>query len=351
MRRLVFAAIAATAIAAPLPAHAVINGGPADRTQTKWFVSYGVDGGRCGGAIIDSRWIVTAAHCAQFFTTWQKLDVRVNPARFGKGATYAVDRALINPGFEPGLQLPSDIALLHVTRELPGARILLNADPEVPRKGQKLRAFGFGATSRTSTGSPTLRVADVLDQSGPRRSCGSWGRKRFNPAIQVCANNPDKRIDTCGGDSGGPLIAGKRRLVGIVSSGADFCNGNPKKPGIYTRVSAFTDWIEQAKTAPQIVVASQACPVPDRACELARGNTVTFEVRNAGQGTATWRATGVPSSLTLSSAGGTLAAGQSMKVTVTAVSPAKVCAPFEIRGDNLRPVTFKIFVNGGFDGC
>ncbi len=350
MRRFVIAAAACT-LAAPLPAHAVINGGPTDQTQTKWFVSYGVEGGRCGGAIIDTRWIVTAAHCAEYFTTWQKLDVRVNPARFGKGATYSVDRAIINPGFEPGLQLPNDIALLHVTRDLPAARVLLNSNAAVPRKGQKLRAFGFGATSRTSTGSATLRVADVLDQSGPNGACGSWGRKRFNPAIQVCANDPGRRIDTCGGDSGGPLIAGKRRLVGIVSSGANYCNGNPKKPGIYTRVSAFTDWIAQAKTAPQIVVTSAACPPPDRACELAKGKTLTLEVRNAGQGTATWRLSRVPSSIAVSSTGGSLVSGQSATLTVTALTGVKVCAPVVISGDNLPAVTYKVYVNGGFDGC
>jgi secreted trypsin-like serine protease len=48
------------------------------------------------------------------------------------------------------------------------------------------------------------------------------------------------------GDSGGPLLYqqanGRWSVVGIVSGGQG-C-GDPTKPGIYTRVSAYVDWIK-----------------------------------------------------------------------------------------------------------
>ena len=53
--------------------------------------------------------------------------------------------------------------------------------------------------------------------------------------------------DSCNGDSGGPLIARRDRkssmfLWGIVSSGTRVCGSG--KPGIYTRISHYGDWIK-----------------------------------------------------------------------------------------------------------
>lgn len=66
---------------------------------------------------------------------------------------------------------------------------------------------------------------------------------------QVCAGG-EQGLDSCNGDSGGPLMAQDRSdsknpiqyLVGIVSFGPRQC-GTRGWPGVYTRVSAFTDWI------------------------------------------------------------------------------------------------------------
>lgn len=76
----------------------------------------------------------------------------------------------------------------------------------------------------------------------------------FNVTIsrkQLCAGGEEK-IDSCNGDSGGPIMIADSDsngfsstvyyLVGIVSHGPRKC-GTKDWPGVYTRVSAYLDWI------------------------------------------------------------------------------------------------------------
>lgn len=67
---------------------------------------------------------------------------------------------------------------------------------------------------------------------------------------QLCAGGVEGK-DSCVGDSGGPLMStgtsprdGRTRyfIAGVVSFGPETC-GTKDWPGVYTRVSYYTDWI------------------------------------------------------------------------------------------------------------
>lgn len=66
----------------------------------------------------------------------------------------------------------------------------------------------------------------------------------------MCAGSMNGDKDACGGDSGGPLMhqvneGSNFRVyqIGIVSYG--FKCAEPGYPGVYTRITAFIDWIEK----------------------------------------------------------------------------------------------------------
>jgi secreted trypsin-like serine protease len=98
---------------------------------------------------------------------------------------------------------------------------------------------GWGSTSEIGDTVDTLRAASVPIVSDS--TCGSaaiYGSE-FSPATMVCAGYLAGGVDTCYGDSGGPLEAplegGGYRLVGITSWG--FGCAEPNAPGVYTRIA------------------------------------------------------------------------------------------------------------------
>lgn len=71
----------------------------------------------------------------------------------------------------------------------------------------------------------------------------------------MCAADPGKdvgwgtdalAVDSCRGDSGGPLLdAATDHVIGVTSWGIGYtCGYGRHLPSVYTRVSAYRDWIE-----------------------------------------------------------------------------------------------------------
>lgn len=74
-------------------------------------------------------------------------------------------------------------------------------------------------------------------------------------SVKICAYDPYSVKDACQGDSGGPLMlsfgakGGRGEIdefawfqIGIVSFG--YRCAEPGFPGVYTRITEYTDWIE-----------------------------------------------------------------------------------------------------------
>ncbi|XP_032991698.1 transmembrane protease serine 12-like [Lacerta agilis] len=105
---------------------------------------------------------------------------------------------------------------------------------------------GWGLTKENGTPSYILQEAEI--KVFPLKVCNSYdwynGRLSRN---QLCAGSESGHVDTCLGDSGGPLMCylpddGKFYLVGITSYGIG-C-GRPKLPGIYIHTAKYRSWID-----------------------------------------------------------------------------------------------------------
>lgn len=215
----------------------------------------------CGGSIVSSWEIVTAAHCVvDEGSVFAASEIRVMTGRatLSTSARTAVPVASItvHPGYVEATY-ESDIAVLRLAEPIaltPGVQEAIALQQSVVGDGVAARVTGWGNTSTTDVVYPTqLRQATVNTVSDV--SCdASYSAEVFTSSTMLCAVGPSYSTDTCQGDSGGPLAvqsSGVWYLAGITSWGYG-CAESPY-PGVYTEVSAFTTWIgDQLLGSPQV---------------------------------------------------------------------------------------------------
>ncbi|MEU8634161.1 serine protease [Amycolatopsis sp. NPDC048633] len=243
--------VVGTASADPASANQprIVGGDKASLSDHPYAVYLTDAGGNqfCGAVIVSSTAVATAAHCAKAVG---KQDVRVvagrEDKRTGEGDVLSVSKVWISKGYNDPTQ-GDDIAVLTVRGQLDyrPAKLPDSSDSKVYGTGTKATVLGWGRVADGGDRSDYLRSAQVPLVSDS--DCSS-DYDVYNSKTMVCAGYTEGGIDACQGDSGGPLVVGDT-LIGIVSFG-DGC-GKAGKPGVYTRVSAYTDDIE-AQAKPRI---------------------------------------------------------------------------------------------------
>lgn len=198
---------------------------------------------RCGGSIISTSFVISAAHCTYFMRS-RELTVRVGTDQLGLGGDVIQVRTFRNhPLFNP-FTINYDIAILQLATEI----TLETGVKEVIRLPQlndiiedKTKAFvsGWGDTNNPKESNEFLRAVHVpiINQKVCKQAYP------YLSANMVCAGDMNGGIDSCQGDSGGPL---KRVSDGILIGIVSFGNGcaSPGYPGVYSRVASSRSWIK-----------------------------------------------------------------------------------------------------------
>lgn len=230
--------------------------------MVRFFYNFGqlYEDGFCDDTLIAPRWILTAAHCmtGALFNTKNSEDISVFIGSSylwpSKGSIYKIEKQgiVIHPllyyVYKTNI-FENDIALVKLTKKVESKikPIQINSTFLLEKEGQKAVIIGWGSFNEETQ--PVILRQGILPILANLRAITN--KYPYNTSVKpfnLVAGYPRGGINTCSGDSGGPLIVwnGTNWVQAGVTSwgdkdggpshGYNYCGGS-NQPGIYTRLS------------------------------------------------------------------------------------------------------------------
>ncbi|OTF71834.1 Group 6 mite allergen-like protein (serine protease) [Euroglyphus maynei] len=199
----------------------------------------------CGGSLITSRTVLTAAHCVNFFNNYR--------IRYGSNSLLwspypEAEVKLMKPHKKFDLStVQNDIALFILKNPIkPGSNVqIIELADQATLPGTNVSLYGFGLTKGNGN-EPATKMQKttlvVLDEQKCAEHISKLNIEK-SPGM-FCASSPNR--SACNGDSGGPLVdTNTKKQIGIVSFGTRYCPAG--SVNVFTNISYYKKWIDENK--------------------------------------------------------------------------------------------------------
>lgn len=203
----------------------IVGGQNATQSWTVSLQSIGTNGAahECGGTLIASRWVMTAAHCAPYVTG----QARIGTTNWKQGGeVISVSQVYSNPVHDSSKNFGNDIALVKLSKPSTKQPVPLGVYGPVGSTGI---AQGWGITCDVDVNAPGCgdQTPDKLQQLTMRRTTdhycdlvNSSGVQLNDTATMMCLVTADgSHAGICFGDSGSPYLEtryGAKVVTGII---------------------------------------------------------------------------------------------------------------------------------------